>query len=46
MDRVSWSQKVGGWIQTLYQEKVKSQSLGNLTLNSESASKIMPAFDI
>ena len=35
-----------GWIQTLFRERVKSQSLGNLTLNSESASKIMPACDI
>ena len=32
-----------GWIQTLFRERVKSQSLGNQTLNSESASKIMPA---
>jgi len=31
-----------GWIQTLFREKVKSQSRGNRSLNSESASKIMP----
>ena len=35
-----------GWIQTLFRERVKSQGLENLTLNSESASKIMPACDI
>ena len=26
-----------GWFQSLFREKVKSQSIGNLTLNSESA---------
>ena len=26
-----------GWFRSLFREKVKSQSLGNLTLNSESA---------
>ena len=35
-----------GWIQTLSRERVKRQNLGNLTLNSESVSKIMPACDI
>ena len=35
-----------GWIQTLFREKVKSQSIGNRTFNSESASKIMPAYEI
>ena len=35
-----------GWIQTLSRRRVKSQSLGNPTLNSESASKMMPACDI
>ena len=35
-----------GWFQTLFREKVKSQSIGNLTLKSESASKIMPACEI
>ena len=35
-----------GRIQILYRERVKSQNLGNRTLNSESASKIMPACDI
>ena len=31
---------------TLCRERVKSQNLGNRTLNSESASKIMTACDI
>ena len=35
-----------GWFQTLFREKVKSQRIGNRTLNSESAWKIMPACEI
>ena len=35
-----------GWIQTLFRETVKIQNLGNLTLNSESASKIIPTGEI
>ena len=35
-----------GWFQTLFWEKVKSQRIGNRTLNSESASKIMPECEI
>ena len=35
-----------GFIQTLYRKRVKSQSLGSRTLNSESASKIMSACGI
>ena len=35
-----------GLIQTLSLERVKSQSIGNRTLNSESASKIMPTCEI
>ena len=38
--------KTIGWIQTLSRERVKSQSLGNQTLNSESASTIMSLCDI
>ena len=37
---------LNGWIQTLSRERVKSQSLGNLTFNSESTSKIMPVCEI
>ena len=38
--------RTSGWIQTLSREKVKCQRLGNRTINSESASKIIPACEI
>ena len=50
--RTSWSSSLHyhdafiGWIKILPREIVKSQSLENLTLNSESASKIMPACEV
>ena len=40
------NQQYNGWFQSLFREKVKSQRIGNRTLNSESASKIMPACEI
>ena len=42
----NYYERIYGWFQTLFREKVKSQSIGNRTLNSGSASKIMPACKI
>ena len=44
--RMGFESQFIGWIQTLFRERVKSARIGKWTLNSESASKIMPACGI